>query len=316
MYSTLVRYGGPKLARRVVYPYATRIGMAFRRYALKKRVARRVFRKVARRVAYGTGAAAGAAAVIQRRFRKSRKFSVKSDKVPTTKVTDIQIPDGQTTVGILNTYPVPISARSGDRPNERRNNQIWLSGIKYCWVFNTLKQALNQPSINLDVHFACVQITGSPAVTGQWGNNEILLKIQDQFFRERTSNTGDPDQRTRQFNQATDGSAYDFLKTCGSLASDDFTVLFHKSFPLYARYNTTQIPEGGKTYRRKIEGYMKINKKFSFFNNTSQVGIHPIVFIYWCNPLTRDEWPTAYTVNPNRYLATESRIQVYFKDLP
>lgn len=320
MYSSLVRIGGNKFARRFAGKYATRIAMAYRQRLVRRSIAGRAFRNnVIRRrwrVGGATGAAAAAAAIIQRRFRKSRKFKVKSDKIPTTKVTDQFIPDSITTLGTLNQNVVVIANRSGDRPNERRNNQIWLSGIKYCYVFNTLKQGLNAPAMNLDVHFACVQLTGSPSVTGQWGANEILNKIQDQFFRERTSNPADPDQRTRQFNQALDGSNYDFMKTCGSLASDDFTVLFHKTFPLYARYNTTQIPEGGKTYRRKFESYMKINKKFSFFNNTSTTGVHPIVFLYWCNPLTRDEWPTPFAVNPNRYLAIEARLQIYFKDLP
>jgi len=303
---------------------ATRIGMAYRRYRTRYNVARRVVR--------GGMMAANAATKIQRAFRKSslRKAirgwgagrRVRSARQQANGQEVINAPSGTpTNIGQLNIRLLELAKFGTTEPNRRRSNRIHISGIKYCWQFHNMLRPLSTPPLpgmSLDVHFAAVQLRGS-SNSGNWTSAEALAHISPFFFREFSQVTADNDTRSRAFNNYVTGSEYDFGKSCLSLATERMTVLFHKKFPLFARYGTSDdgigLSEQGHWYR-KVEGYMKLNKTFSFASNTDTVGTYPIVWIWWCNPLTSDNMPTVAQAFPNiDRLNQNSRTVVYWKSI-
>lgn len=307
MSSAIVPYAARAVSTRSYARAARTIQMAARRYQSRKRIAKRIVR----------GAITGykAARKIQSAFRsfKLRK-SIRGATVHTP-ATDL-FAETNLNLGILFTPAVRLSFRSAELPNERRSNTSFVSGIRYCYVFNSRLPPDNK---NLDVHFAMVQVRHrNQAVDGTmqaWDSVALNAFLKASFFREASNSLADGDIRTRPFNEAnaTTFPNYDFGKTCLSLAPERFTVLFHKRFPLLARY-ANGLSEGGRaTHMRREEGYVKINKTINFMNNEDTYGDYPIVPVIWCNSLTRDEWPT-WTIG-KEYMHVEFRHKVYWRNV-
>lgn len=302
---------------RALVPYATRavqsgqygraarvIGMAYRRYAFRKKVAKRTIRGAI--TAYKAARTIGKGVRWYMKQKGTRRIKGSTAPGPAQDLyNDDDLPLGRQWI-----TPINLPIRSADNPNSRRNNNIHMSGIKYCFTFNTLNFGNAK---NLDVHFALVQLKGSPLAEGEWNIGDIRDKIQRHFFRERTPSVTDPDVKVRPFNPATAlNPGYDFGKSCLSLATDAFTVIFHKKFPLYTRYTQGNV-EGGKPYMAKREAYIKINKEFSFANNADVLGRNPLVFVVWCNTQLRDQWPNPYPEEIN-FLHIENRITTYWRN--
>lgn len=312
---------------RAIVPYATRavtsgkygraarlIGMAYRRYAFRKRVATRTIRGAL--TAYRAARTIGSGVrwyMKQKGTRISRGVSRPRGNNAPTPAIDFYGATGHP-LGRLYIDPVNFPIRDATQPNTRRNNTLMVSGIKYCHVFYTpipTSAGVLDPK-NLDVHFALVQIKGQPQVPGSWDSTTIYNKIADHMFRERSSSVTDVDSRVRPFNNATSTNQnFDFGKSCLSLAPESFSVIFHKQFPLYRRYLGNGIAEGNKPHMRKIAGYLKVKKNITFPNNQDIYGTSPFVFLTWCNTLTRDEWPPTYAI-ADEYLKQEQRRCIYW----
>lgn len=297
------------MTRGVIKPYnaaASQIQMAFRRSKFSKRAYQR---RIVSSFVNNRWARSAAARTIQRGFKKF-KFRPRGDRTTTRANDDIFLYVQQP--GILRIDPVILVIRSSDLPNTRRNNTIKLSGIKYCYNFNTIQNTVETQNANLDVHFAMLQMKGGVPTAGAWSNAVIVSTVEQNFFRQRTEDNLDADVRVRPFNNYVAGSQYDFGKSCLSLAPDKFSVLFHKKFPLYARDTLSKLPLGGRPYMKRCEGYMKINKLINFANNTDNLGTNPFVFVTWCNALTRDNHATPFALY--NALNVDLRTQVYFHD--
>jgi len=300
------------MTRGVIKPYnaaASQIQMAFRRSKFNKRAFQR---RIVSSFVNNRWVRSAAARTIQRGYKKF-KFKPRGNTA-TTRAND-DLLNFTLQPGILRVDPVQLVARSSDAPNNRRNNAIFLSGIKYCYHFNINKTASDVTNQNLDVHFAMLQMKGGLGTQGGWNTPAIVTMVRDNFFRERNDSSIDVDVRVRPFFDYVAGSQYDFGKTCLSLAPDKFNVLFHKKFPLYARTAdpASIIPIGGKPYMKRVEGYMKIKKRINFHQNTDILGENPFVFVTWCNGLCRDNHPIPFAL----YTAmnVDSRLQVYFHDI-
>lgn len=298
------------MTRGVIKPYnaaASQIQMAFRRSKFNKRAFQR---RIVSSFVNNRWVRSAAARTIQRGFRKF-KFRPRGDRTTTRANDDLLTYTQQT--GQLRVDPIIIVVRSSDAPNTRRNNSVRLSGIKYCYHFNTIQTAADATNQNLDVHFAMLQMKGGVPTAGAWSNAVIVSTIQDNFFRVRGEDPNDADVRVRPFNNYVAGSQYDFGKSCYSLAPEKFSVLFHKKFPLYARNAVDRLPIGGRPFMKRVEGYMKINKLINFATNTDNLGTNPFVFVTWCNALTRDNHPNPFAL----YTAmnVDLRTQVYFHDI-
>lgn len=298
------------MTRGVIKPYnaaASKIQMAFRRSRFNNRAFQR---RVASSFITNRWVRSAAARTIQRGFRKF-KFRPRGDGATTRANDDLFNLSIQ--IGNVRIDPIVIVSRNSEAPNTRRNNTVFLSGIKYCYHFNVAQTASEATNQNLDVHFAMIQLKGGLPTEGAWNNANMVTLIQNNFFRERVENTTDQDVRVRPFNNYVAGSTYDFGKSCLSLAPDKFNVLFHKKFPLYARDALTKLPLGGRPYMKRVEGYYKIKKRINFYNNVDNFGTHPFVMLIWCNALTRDGHLNPFALYTA--LNVDARLQIYFHDL-
>ena len=214
----------------------------------------------------------------------------------------------------------------GIAPDKRQHQTIHLTGIRYCFVFNHNTRGDQSTStsvppfglnVPVDVHFACVQLKGSPTTEVGWLTNaNIQTYLQSNFFRRQDGNQAegaevDPDARTIPFTQYATGDPFDFNKSCLPLATEKMNILFHKKFPLFPRYNTGDSES--KPWMRRHEGYIKINKSFSFYRSSDTIGRQPIVFLVWYNFLTRSDWYAPINV-VNQYVSHDWRTKAYFRD--
>jgi len=265
----------------------------------------------------------GAARLIQRGYRKFKARSRAANQIISARV---QSPAYENlnfqglTLGFLDTEPMPMPVH-GIGTDKRKSTTIMLSGIKYCWQFShAIKGSAAQtyPNIPYAVHFALLQVKRPNQGKASWNNEDLFNYIQSSFFRIQLGTDGeqvqlDPDARTRPFQNYDANSPFDFGKNCLPIAKDKLNVLFHKKFTLNPRYGVG-VAEGFARATRFFDGYIKINKPFSFYGVDDRLGKNPFVFVSWANTLFRADHPA--TINTTQVVVNfDYKNKVYFKNM-
>lgn len=221
-------------------------------------------------------------------------------------------------LGFLYVNPVRFPQK-GTLTDQRRFDTIFTKGIKICHQWN-LPRAGDK---TIECHFALIQIKSPPPLTGvigteaqKWGADTIKQYIANDFFRRQEANTTsiatDPYPRTRPFNDYEPGTStpWDFGKNCLPMSQERKTVLFHKTFTLFQRY-AGGLSEGGKHWYKKMDMYIPVNKKMEFLTEVDTFGKYPLVFLFWCNPKTRDDMPIPLPAVPQEIVQEEFRHKVF-----
>lgn len=164
--------------------------------------------------------------------------------------------------------------------NARQSFRTKLKGIKICHQFNRYASA-GGTDTPYEVHWALCQMKQDTDSV-----SDILPYIRTEFFRDTRSLNS----RTRDFQDCTAVSPYDYSYNCLHLNKDRFNILSHKRRILNARDSNTSV---NNSWTWKINKYFKINKQIEFTDMNDTFGKHPFFVVYWYNLVSSLDWPNA-----------------------
>lgn len=219
-------------------------------------------------------------------------------------------------------YITPQMPVTGTNTDQRADQHIKLSGIRYCFLFT--HQGIGPTNDTLytrypiyEVHVALIQMKGNPTNGGAWNFPEIQQQVTRYFFRQQKGdgNNIDSDQRSTPFEPYLNTGQWSFNRSCLPLCTDKFNIMFHKKFLLYPRY-ATGAAEGNKIHFRRVEGYFNAKRKqFDFYNSQDLYGKHPFQFVCWLNAQTPEDH---FQIPPNQIntitpVNWHARTKVYYR---
>jgi len=200
---------------------------------------------------------------------------------------------------VISDFDWPFSTNNQANIRHRENNIIHVKGIKICRHFQYAAVAGNSNDIGpIEVHWALLQLKNDE------DNTELQAELIANFFRDNSNNTTS----SRDFPTYTTSSDWDMGLNCLPInPNNKVNVLTHTKRTLIAANNESQA--AGKNIWM-INKYMKVDKTFSFKDNTSGLPSRRIFECFWCNTVTPYEFPT----DPSaiQYIESDRMNTVYY----
>lgn len=183
-----------------------------------------------------------------------------------------------------------------------RNGQfIFLKGFKYCLYAKNV--AFNVPT---KCHFAVIQ-------PKDWTRDtKTINDIKTDFFSNLGGSSAGENDTMTDFQEFSDSAAYDFTQTCQGINTMRYNILFHKKFilsPTVSGSNTTDASADHMPYHASIKhmnGYIKVNKRFSYENPDDTVAENPLVCCFWHEALE--------PITGSHFVQVMARTQAYYRN--
>lgn len=200
---------------------------------------------------------------------------------------------------VLSDFDWPFATNNQSNIRHRENNIIHVKGIKLCRQFQYAADAGSANDVGpIEVHHALVQLKNDE------DNTELVTELSLNFFRNNSINTTS----SSDFPTYGAASAWDMGLNCLPInPNNKINVLTHTKKVLVAA-NNESYTQGKNIWR--IEKYMKVNKTFSFKDNTAGLPSKRIFEVFWCNTQTPYEFPA----DPSavQYMQSDKMNTVYY----
>jgi len=199
---------------------------------------------------------------------------------------------------VISDFDWPFATNNQANIRHRENNIIHVKGIKICRQFQYARVRGSGDVGPIEVHHALVQLKNDE------DNTELITELSLNFFRNNSENL----QSSSDFPTYGATSPWNMGLNCLPInPNNKINVLTHTKKVLCALDGESEA--AGKNVW-KIEKYMKVDKSFSFKQNTSGLPSKRIFEVFWCNTQTPFEFPADPTAV--QYIESDKMNTVYY----
>lgn len=196
---------------------------------------------------------------------------------------------------------IEFPERNADTKSPRLQNQIYLHGIKFEWMFSQRDFTNARPQM---VHMALVQEKELDYVTASIPTNE---KVFSGFWKDDFTESGVLD-----WTEYSPTDVYSRDTNYNRLNPDKWNVIFHKKRILNPPGSTSWVK--GNTWMTNINTYVRVNKMIEFIGANASQPTRRIYVLYWTYPLDASDYESLKTNAVLQNVSQQGETRVYWSN--